>query len=597
MSDFDDDDAHGESRPRVLSNLQVLAFLVRQWRRRPVSFACVVSFTAVATLADIFVPVAAGALIDAISGPGADRNGDAHWMALAAFLGLALTVNVARQIMVRFEIPFSSANMADMTTEAFAKVQRFSADWHANTFAGSVVRKITRGMWAYDTITATLWFGLVPSVCVMLGLSVYMAFNWLWVGVYALCVMAIFITASVLLATYYIRPQNIISNARDSELGGAIADAVSGVATVKSFGAEAREDHRFHDLAWVWRRETKKTWTRFVNTWLVQMVAMLALQAGLAGMLVSQWTQGAATAGDVTFAITAFLMMAGYMRRFGEEVQNVQRGLDEIQDIALFSRTPAQIDDAPGAAEFAPKRGEIVFDAVRFTYGGQERPLYDGFSLTVPAGEKVALVGPTGSGKSTFVKLVQRLYDVDSGTIRIDGQDVREVTQASLRAHIALVPQDPALFHRTIAENIAYARPEASQEEIVAAAKRARAHAFIERLPAGYDTLVGERGVKLSGGERQRVAIARAILADAPILIFDEATSSLDNETEREVQAAMEDVTSGKTAIVIAHRLSTIRDADRILVFQDGRIVEQGGHDELAEADGVYARLAALATG
>jgi ATP-binding cassette subfamily B protein len=431
----------------------------------------------------------------------------------------------------------------------------------------------------------------------MLGLSVYMAFNWFWVGLYALTVMTIFITASVLMATYYIRPQNIISNARDSELGGAISDAVSGVATVKSFGAETREDARFHTLAWIWRRETKKTWTRFVNTWLVQMVAVLALQAGLAGMLVHQWTQGTATAGDVTFAITAFLLMAGYMRRFCEEVQNVQRGLDEIQDIALFARTADQIADAPGARPFKPGPGEIVFDQVRFTYGGQEQPLYEDFSLTIPAGRKVALVGPTGSGKSTFVKLVQRLYDVDAGAIRIDGQDVRAVTQASLRANIALVPQDPALFHRTIAENIAYARPGASMDEIVAAAKRARAHAFIRRLPAGYDTLVGERGVKLSGGERQRVAIARAILADAPILIFDEATSSLDNETERDVQAAMEAVTAGKTAIVIAHRLSTIRDADTILVFDRGRIVEQGGHEELAEAGGMYARLAALAAG
>ena len=593
MTDFDDD---APGRARVLSNLQVIAFLVRQWRRRPVAFAFVVLFTSIATLADIFVPVAAGALIDAIAGPEADQAGEAHWVALASFLGLALIVNVARQFMIRTEIPFSSANMADMTTEAFAKVQRFSADWHANTFGGSVVRKITRGMWAYDTITATLWFGLAPSVFVMLGLSLYMVFNWFWVGIYALCVMAVFITASVLLATYYIRPQNIISNARDSELGGAIADAVSGVETVKSFGAEAREDRRFHDLAWVWRRETKKTWTRFANTWLVQMLAVLALQAGLAGMLVQQWTQGTATAGDVTFAITAFLMMAGYMRRFGEELQNVQRGLDEVQDIALFAKMAEQIADAPGAPDFRPGAGVIEFDQVRFTYGGQVRPLYEDFTLTIQAGERIALVGPTGSGKSTFVKLIQRLYDVDSGTIRIDGQDVRAVTQTSLRARIALVPQDPALFHRTIAENIGYARPQASKDEIIEAAKRARAHGFIEALPQGYDTLVGERGVKLSGGERQRVAIARAILADAPILVFDEATSSLDNETERDIQAALAEVTHGKTAIVIAHRLSTIRDADRILVFRDGAIVEQGTHAELsAIAGGTYLRLAELA--
>lgn len=595
MTDFDDD-AHGGRRVRVLSNMQVIAFLLRQWRRRPVAFCFVLIFTSVATLADIFVPVAAGALIDAIAGPEADQTGDTHWLALAAFLGLALTVNVARQFMVRTEIPFSSANMADMTTEAFAQVQRFSADWHANTFGGSVVRKITRGMWAYDTITATLWFGLAPSVFVMLGLSVYMVFNWFWVGLYALALMAIFITASVLLATYYIRPQNIISNARDSELGGAIADAVSGVETVKSFGAEAREDQRFHSLAWVWRREVKKTWTRFANTWLVQMIAVLALQAGLAGMLVQQWTQGTATAGDVTFAITAFLMMAGYMRRFGEELQNVQRGLDEIQDIALFARMAEQIADAPGAPDFQPGTGVIEFDQVRFTYGGQVRPLYEDFTLCIQAGEKIALVGPTGSGKSTFVKLIQRLHDVDSGAIRIDGQDVREVTQASLRAHIALVPQDPALFHRTIAENIGYARPGASMDAIIAAARRAGAHGFIQALPQGYETLVGERGVKLSGGERQRVAIARAILADAPILVFDEATSSLDNETERDIQAALAEVTQGKTAIVIAHRLSTIRDADRILVFQGGAIVEQGTHAELsALPGGAYNRLAALA--
>ena len=209
----------------------------------------------------------------------------------------------------------------------------------------------------------------------------------------------------------------------------------------------------------------------------------------------------------------------------------------------------------------------------------------------------MALVGPTGSGKTTFVKLVQRLYDVNGGAIVIDGQDVREVTQASLRQNIALVPQDPALFHRSLKENIAYANPDAPMEEIIAAAKRARAHDFIEKLPNGYDTEVGERGVKLSGGERQRVALARAFLANAPILILDEATSSLDVETEREVQAAMAELKAGRTTIVIAHRLSTIREADRILVFNQGRIVEQGKHGELIEARGLYARLNAMSRG
>jgi ATP-binding cassette subfamily B protein len=341
-----------------------------------------------------------------------------------------------------------------------------------------------------------------------------------------------------------------------------------------------------------------RTWNRFQLVWLLQNLLLATLQAGLSGLVLWQWTHHRASAGDVAFAISAFMLMAGYLRNMGENIRMLQKGLDDTYDVAAYLQTDPQVADAPHAVRLqvaGPHAGEVAFDRVTFRYQGQAEPIYSDFTLTIRAGERVALVGPTGSGKSTFVKLMQRLYDLNGGRILIAGQDIAAVTQTSLRRAIAAVPQDPALFHRTIAENIGYARPDAPLADVIAAAKRARAHDFIARLPRGYDTLVGERGVKLSGGERQRVAIARAFLADAPILILDEATSSLDVETERDVARATEALMSGRTTIVIAHRLSTIRSADRILVFQDGRVVEEGRHADLVSQGGAYARLSALA--
>jgi ATP-binding cassette, subfamily B, bacterial len=253
---------------------------------------------------------------------------------------------------------------------------------------------------------------------------------------------------------------------------------------------------------------------------------------------------------------------------------------------------PLGIDDRPGAKPIRIGAGAIRFENVTFRYGSHPTPLYRDFSVDIRPGERVGLVGHSGSGKTTFVKLIQRLYDVNDGAVTIDGVDIATVQQASLRSQIAIVQQEPILFHRTLAENIAYGRPEASRAEIVEAARQANAHDFISNLPKGYETLVGERGVKLSGGERQRVAIARAFLANAPILILDEATSSLDSESEVMIQEAMERLMVGRTTLVIAHRLSTVRKLDRLLVFDKGRIVEEGNHEALIRlGGGIYRRL------
>jgi ATP-binding cassette subfamily B protein len=592
MEQYDDDES---TRRRVLSNSQVLAFIVRYWRRRPALIAGTVLFTLAAIGVELLVPRAAQGLVDAaVAGP---ARPSAAWRAWGFFVAISLALAALRNFSGRFWNPLAARTMKDMTDEGFRRVQAFSADWHGDTFAGATVRRLSRAMWGYDTVADAIVMWIGPALLVLIGLSVQMMLRWPLVGGFSLAMVAVYITSTVVLSNLYVRKAQLRSVALDSRIGGALADSISSNPTVKSFGAEAREEARIAVVTTDWRRATIRTWNRYLDVWLIQNLMLTALQAGLTGLMILRWMRGEGAAGDVAFVITSFLVMSGYLRNIGDNIRMAQRGLADVEDVARFARTDPQVADRPAAPAFAPCRGEVEFENVTFRYKSAGAPIYDRFSLRIAPRERLALVGPTGSGKSTFVKLIQRLYDLQGGRILIDGQDIAEVTQGSLRRAIAVVPQDPALFHRTIAENIAYGRPGASSEEIALAARRARAHDFIVALPKGYDTLVGERGVKLSGGERQRVALARAFLADAPILVLDEATSSLDVETEVQVQAASEELMAGRTTIVIAHRLSTIRGADRILVFEDGRVVEQGPHRELLAIGGAYARLHAVALG
>jgi len=571
----------------------VLPFVFRHWLKQPRRTLVIAGGLLGATVADLFMPVFSGHLIDALTrGPSDPDARHAALVALGGIVTLGAASMVLRLTGLQVIVPFTLKIMSEVAQDAFMRVQRFSTDWHANSFAGSTVRKITRGMWALDLLNDTILLALLPSLFVLLGSMILLGVHWASLGVVIALGALAYVTMTVLFSTRYIAPAARISNAWDTKVGGTLADALTCNAVVKSFGAEAREDARLARVINRWRVRVRRTWFRYNYTAMTQLSLLLCLRASVIGGSVLLWMSGHASPGDVTYVLTSYYVIHAYLRDVGMHINNLQRSVNDMEELVAIHDEPIGIADAAEARPIAIAGGEIVFDGVTFHYGGHRAPLYDGLSVTIRAGERVGLVGRSGSGKTTFVKLVQRLYDVTDGRVLIDGQDIAKATQQSLRSQIAIVQQDPILFHRSLAENIAYGRPGASLEAIEQAARLANAHDFILRLPKGYGTLVGERGVKLSGGERQRVALARAFLADAPVLILDEATSSLDSESEALIQQAMERLMKGRTSIVIAHRLSTVRSMDRILVFDRGEIVEQGTHPMLAgKRGGIYRSL------
>jgi ATP-binding cassette subfamily B protein len=570
----------------------VLPFVFAHWMRQPWLCAGIAASMLGATMADIFMPLFAGRLVDAVTTGISDAARHTAFVAFGSIIALGFVHLLMRQLAFSGIIPFTLKMMSDIASEAFHRVQRFSTDWHANTFAGSTVRKVTRGMWALDLLNDTLLLALLPSVSVLSGSMILLGLHWPVLGFAIGTGALVYIAMTVFFSTGYIAPAARLSNAWDTRVGGTLADALTCNPVVKSFGSEDREDARLDRVIGKWRKRVRRTWTRFTNTSTIQLAVLLCMRASIIGGALWLWLAGRASPGDVTYVLTSYFVIHGYLRDVGMHVNNLQRSVNDMEELVAIHDEDIGIADASDAAPIKVAGGQIVFDNVVFHYHGHDTPLYDGLSVEVRAGERVGLVGRSGSGKTTFVKLIQRLHDVTDGRILIDGQDVAKATQQSLRSQIAIVQQEPILFHRSLAENIAYARPGAGMDAIVEAARLANAHDFIAQLPNGYSTLVGERGIKLSGGERQRVALARAFLADAPILILDEATSSLDSESEALIQEAMQRLMVGRTAIIIAHRLSTVRALDRILVFDVGKIVEEGTHVTLSRrSGGIYRAL------
>lgn len=492
----------------------------------------------------------------------------------------------------------SDSVVYDLNRRTFDELSEQSMEFHNNRFGGSLVSQTNKFTGAFARLLDMCLFNLGPALYSFI-------FTFLILGpqlpFFALLLAALSI-AFITIAWFSfrsIRQLNVIEAEAQNKVSGQIADSITNMTAVKSYGREQYEKNRFEKLARnsrqigfsLTRAVVKRDFGFGIVITLLSCAAFIVLIWGNAWFGVQ--------VGTLILAVTYSSQILGNLWGFNGILRQINRSFGDAREMTLILDGQRSVTDAPNAQAMRITKGAVDIEHMTFkhTEAKEEDVLFKDFSLSIPSGQRVGLVGQSGSGKTTLTKLLLRFADVDQGKISIDGQNISQHTQASLRKHIAYVPQEPLLFHRSLRDNIAYAKPSASLAAVRKAARQANALDFIEQLPQGFDTLVGERGVKLSGGQRQRIAIARAILKDAPILILDEATSALDSESEKLIQDALQKLMKGRTSIVIAHRLSTIAKLDRIIVLDNGKIVEDGSHTELLAQNGMYAKLWAHQSG
>jgi len=484
---------------------------------------------------------------------------------------------------------FQPKVMSDLQTGGFNYVLNHSYQFFSDNFTGSLVKKINRVSRSFERISDEFQFRFIPSTIILVGSFIGLFLRNLTVALIFLAWVVIFIYFNYV-ATKYKLKIDIERSKIDSKATGHLSDALTNSITAKLFNGYEYEKKRYAQIMSQWNKLFTKGWLFAEKIYLVQNFIFIFFEAAMLIYSVNLWHQGVLTVGDIVLFQTYFTIVVMRVWDIGRGMRNLYEGIAESKEMIELVDLPYDVKDIPKAAKLKVTKGLIEFVDAGFNYN-ETRVIFKNLNLAIKPGEKVALIGASGAGKSTITKLLFRFYELTSGKILIDGQNISKVTQDSLRANISLVPQEPILFHRSLMENIRYGRLGASDKEVFAAAKKARCHDFILTLPQGYDTFVGERGVKLSGGERQRVAIARAILKNAPILVLDEATSSLDSESEQLIQVALKELMKGKTTIVIAHRLSTIMQMDRIIVIEEGKVVDQGSHQELLKRQGIYKKL------
>ncbi|WP_316861245.1 ABC transporter ATP-binding protein/permease [uncultured Cohaesibacter sp.] len=527
--------------------------------------------------------------------PLADTGTVSTWASLAVMLvaayGVARITNVAfDQMRDALFARVGQHAVRNLSYKTFQHMHDLSLRFHLQRHTGGLSRIIERGNRAIEAVVRHTILHAVPTLLQFLFMAAVIAYQFeIKYVVIVIVMITLYVVFTIRVTTWRIDIRRKM-NESDNDANSKAVDSLLNYETVKYFGNEALETERYDRSLAVYQKAAITTWVSLA--WLNFGQAAIfstgmALCMGLSAMGVLNGTQ---TVGDFVLINALLMQLSMPLNFFGSMHREIKQGLVDLESMFELMRQPAEVIDKSAAAPLAVSGGAIRFDNVRFHYD-VERPILNGVSFDVPAGKTVAIVGPSGAGKSTISRLLFRFYDVCDGAITIDGQDLRDVQQLSLRQHIGMVPQDTVLFNDTMLYNIGYGRPEASREDIEEAARLAQLSDFVKTLPKGFDTEVGERGLKLSGGEKQRVAIARTILKAPPILVLDEATSALDSHTEQEIQSALDEVSQNRTTLVIAHRLSTVIGADEIIVLEAGKIRERGRHADLLAEGGLYASM------
>ncbi|MGB3177868.1 MAG: ABC transporter ATP-binding protein/permease [Albidovulum sp.] len=561
------------------------------WVRRRVVLSMIA--LALAKVVSVFTPFLYKAAVDSLGG---ETRGDAMLLAYGA-IGLTIAYGVARVGSIGFNelrdvifVRVGQRALRKLALETFTHIHRLSMRYHITRKTGGLSRVIERGVKGVEFLLRFMLLSVGPLILELSMVTVIFAvlFDWRYAAV-VMVTIAIYITYTFKVTELRVKIRREM-NEQDTDANQKAVDSLLNFETVKYFGAEAREAGRYDDAMRGYEVAAIKTG---LSLSALNFGQALIITSGLVTVMVMAAygvQAGVLTVGDFVMVNAYMIQITLPLNFLGTVYREIRQALVDMGQMFDLLDQPAEVTDKPGAKPLEVRGGAVELDNVRFDYES-DRQILKGVSLKIGAGETVAIVGPSGSGKSTIGRLLFRFYDVTGGSFRIDGQDLRDITQTSLHAQIGVVPQDTVLFNDTIHYNIAYGRPDASEDELIAAARAAKIHDFILSLPEGYETKVGERGLKLSGGEKQRVGIARTLLKNPPILLLDEATSALDTQTERDIQDSLKAMGEGRTVITIAHRLSTISDADRIVVLEQGEVVEEGKHEQLLAKGGRYAAM------